>query len=38
MLKYLLILFGIIYLSGIVSSIFKIVETVSLLETLEKYL
>lgn len=38
MLKYLLILFGIIYLSGIVSSIFKIAETVSLLETLEKYL
>ncbi len=38
MLKYLLILFGIIYLSGIVSSIIKIAETVSLLETLEKYL
>ena len=38
MMKYLLILFGFIYLSGIISSIFKIAETVSLLETLEKYL
>lgn len=38
MMKYLLILFGFIYLSGIISSIIKIVETVSLLETLEKYL